>query len=79
MFSLYIEKAQVFTIFISDLEFFVATKTKPKINPESIVLEELYNFLDMFLKKDSDTFLSHKKYDYKIILEIKQKYNHTLL
>ena len=54
-------------------------KAKAKIDPKIVVLQEYHNFLDVFLKKNSDTFSSYQKYYYKIHLEKEQKLGHVLL
>lgn len=41
----------------------------PETNLNSIILEKYYDLLNIFLKKDLVTLLSHQKCDYKIILE----------
>ena len=74
-----LKRAQVFPIFIKNLEFQAKKKTRPETNLKTIVLEEYYDLLDVFSKKNSDILPSHQKYDYKIILEEEQKHGHAPL
>ena len=52
---------------------------KPETNLKTIVLEEYYDFLNIFLVKNFNIFLLYQKYDYKIILKEKQKHNDVFL
>ena len=54
-------------------------KARAEINLRSIVPQEYYNFLDVFSKKNLDTFLPYQKYNHKIHLKEKQKPSHILL
>ena len=74
-----LKEAQVFVIFMKDLEYQAEKEARPETNPRIIISEEYYNFLDMFSKKDSDMFPSHQKNDHKIILEEEQKPDHAPL
>lgn len=38
-----------------------------------VILEKYHNFFNIFSNKDFNTLFSYQKYNYKIILEIKQK------
>ena len=40
---------------MKNLEYQAEKKAKPETNLKTIVLEEYYDFLDIFSKKDSDT------------------------
>lgn len=73
------KKAQVFTIFIKDLEYQAEKKARSKTNLKSVILEKYHNLLNVFSKKESDTFSLYQKYDYKTILEEKQKHNYAPL
>ena len=64
-----LKRAQVFTISIKNLEFQAEKKARPETNPKTFLPEEYYDFLNMFLKKNSDKLPFYQKYDYKIILE----------
>ena len=75
----WLKEAQVFVIFIKNLEFQAEKRVRPETNPKTVILEKYYNLLYVFLKKDLDTFFFYQKYDYKIILEKKQKYGYALL
>ena len=44
-----------------------------------MVSQEYYNFLDVFLKKNSDTLFLYRKYDHKIHLKKEQKSYHAPL
>ena len=68
-----LERAQVFTVSIKDLEYQAKKGAMPETNLRNIVLEEYHNLLDVFSEKNSDTLLSHRKYDHKIILKEQQK------
>ena len=71
--------AQIFAIFIRDLEFQAEKKARPEINPKTVVSKEYHSFLDVLLKKNSDTLPSHQKYDHKFILKEEQKHGYALL
>ena len=49
--------AQVFAIFIRDLEFGAEKEARPRTNLKTVVPKEYYNFLDMFSKNNLDTLL----------------------
>ena len=51
--------AQVFAILIRDLEFQAKKEARLETNLKTVLLEEYYNLLDMFSKKDLDTLLLH--------------------
>ena len=50
-----------------------------EINPKTVVLENYHDFLNIFLKNNFDRLPSYQKYDYKIILEEKQKHGYAFL
>ena len=52
--------AQVFAVSMRDLEFQIGKEAKREIDPKSVVLDEYYDLLDVFSKKDSDTLLPHR-------------------
>ena len=54
-------------------------KTRVETNPTIIVLQKYHDFLNLFLKKDSDTLSLYWKYNHKIYLEEEQKPSHALL
>ena len=62
-----------------NLEFQTKKEVRSETNPKTFILKEYYNFVDVFSKKDLDTLFSYQKYDHKIILEDKHKYNHAFL
>lgn len=62
---------------MKNLKFQAAKEAKPETNLKSVISEEYYYFLDVFSKKNSNTLLFHQKYNYKIILEEKQKHNYV--
>ena len=74
-----IKKAQVFTVYITDIQYQAEKEAKAETNTKSIILQEYYNLFDIFSKKDSDILFLHQKYDQKIYLEKKQKPGHVLL
>ena len=63
----HLKKAQIFTVLMRDIQYQAEKKARAEINPKSVVFQEYYNFLDIFSKKDSDTFSLHQKYNHKII------------
>lgn len=54
-------------------------KTRDQTNLKSIVSGEYHTFLDIFLKKESNTLSPYQKYDHKIRLKEKQKPDHVPL
>ena len=71
--------AQVFAVSMKDIQYQAEKEARAETNPKSVVPQEYYNFLDVFSKKNSDTLLSHQKYDHKIYLEEEQKPSHAPL
>lgn len=59
-----LKRAQVFAMSIKDLEYQVEKEAKPETDLKNVILKEYYNFLDIFLKKDSNTLFSYRKYNY---------------
>lgn len=64
---------------MNNLKFQAVKKAELKTDLKSVVSVEYHDFLDIFLKKDSDILLLHRKYNHKIILEEKQKDGHATL
>ena len=52
---------------------------KLKPNLKNVVPKKYYDLLNIFSKKNSDIFLPHQKFNYKIILEEEQKHGHSIL
>lgn len=67
----------VFGVSMRDLKYQAEKKTKPEINPKSVISEEYHDFPNILFKKNSDTLPLYQKYDYKIVLEEQQKYNYS--
>ncbi|WP_375449188.1 hypothetical protein [uncultured Nostoc sp.] len=57
---------EIFSISIRNIEKALAPKST--INPVKILLTEYHDFFDVFSQADSDILLSHRPYDYKILL-----------
>lgn len=53
----YLKKAQVFTIFIRNIQYQAKKKAKAKTNPKTVVSQKYHDFFDIFTKKNLDTFL----------------------
>ena len=64
---------------MKDIQYKAEKKVRAESNPRSVVLQEYHNFLDVFSKKNSDTLLSHQKYNHKIYLEEKPEPGYTPL
>lgn len=54
-----LKKTRVFAISIRNLEYQAKKKAKSKTNLRNIISKEYYDFLDIFSKKNSDTFPSY--------------------
>lgn len=54
---------------MKNIQYQVMKKVRNKTDPKNIILEKYYNYLDIFLKKDSNIFFSYRKYYYKIYLK----------
>lgn len=54
-----LKKLQIFAISIQDLKYHVEKKVRPKTNLSNIILEEYYNFLNIFSKKNIDILPSY--------------------
>lgn len=54
-----LKKTLIFAISIENLEFQAINKARPKTKLKNIVPKEYHDFLDVFLKKNLDTLLSH--------------------
>ena len=72
-----LKKAQVFAVFMRDLKYQAEKEAKPKTDLKNIVQNEYHYLFDVFFKKNSDILFLYQKYNYKIILEKKQKHSHT--
>ena len=75
----HLKRAQMFAVSIRDIQYQAEKEARAETNPKSVVPQEYYNFLDVFSKKDLDTLPPHRKYDYQIQLEKKQKPGHAPL
>lgn len=62
----WLKDVQLFVVSIRDIQYQAEKETRVKIDPKNVVSQEYKNFLDIFSKKKSDTFLLYQKYDYKI-------------
>ena len=71
--------AQVFAVSMRDIQYQAEKEARAETNPKSVVPQEYHDFLDVFSKKDSNTFPLHRKYDHKIHLEEEQKPGHVSL
>lgn len=60
-----------------DLEYKEEKEARRETNLRTVVTLEYHDLVNIFSKKDSDTLFLYQKYDHKIILEEKQKYDHT--
>ena len=74
-----LKKPLVFALSIKDIQYQTEKKTRAETNPKSVVPHKYLDFLDVFSKKDLNTFLPHQKYDHKIHPEEEQKPSHELL
>lgn len=54
-------------------------KVRPETDPRTILLAKYPNLLDVYFKKNIETFSFHLKYYHKIILKEEQKHGHVLL
>ena len=75
----HLKGAQVFAVLMRDIQYQAEKEARAETDPKSVVPQEYHNFLDVFSKKNSDTFSPNRKYDYKIHLEEKQKPGHASL
>ena len=66
-----LKKTQVFTVLIRNFEFQVVKETKLEIYLKIVISKAYHNLLDLFSKLGLYTFLSHQKYDHKIMLKRK--------
>ena len=71
------KRAQVFVVFMRDLEYQAEKEAKPETNSRNIILGEYHDLLDVFSIKNSNIFPPHRKYNLKIILEEQQKPDHA--
>ena len=75
----YLKKTSIFAISMRNIKYQAKKENKAKTNLKSIVPSKYYNFLDVFSKKNTDTFPQYQKYDHKIQFKKKQKFNHVSL
>ena len=54
---------------MNNIQYQAKKKIRAETNEKSVVSQEYQDFLDVFLKKDSDTLLLYQKYDHKIHLK----------
>ena len=64
---------------MKDIQYQAEKEARAKINLKSVIPQEYYNFLHVFLKKDSDTLMPYQKDNHKIHLEEEQKLGYTPL
>ena len=55
-------------ISMKNIKYHLNKTAKTSTNPKTIVLKKYHKFLDVFLKKASDTLSSHLKYNHQIRL-----------
>lgn len=58
---------------MKNLEYKFKKKVMMETDLKIVILEKYHNFFNIFSNKDFNTLFSYQKYNYKIILEIKQK------
>ena len=61
-------RAEIFAISMQDIEYQLNKVTKPLTDPKTVVPVKYHDFIDVFLKKASDTLSLHTKFDHKIEL-----------
>lgn len=64
---------------MKNLEFQATKEAKPETNPKIVILKKYQDFLDTFLRKNSDILLFYQKYNLNIILKEEKKHNNTFL
>lgn len=64
---------------MSSIKYQVEKKVRAETNLRNIISQKNYNFLDVLLKKNSDTLVSHWKYYQKIYSKKEPKHDHALL
>lgn len=64
-----LKKAQIFVIFMKDLEYQVKKEARSKISQKTIVSKKYHDLLGIFSEKNSETFFLYQKYNHKIILK----------
>ena len=62
---------KIFSVTIVDIE--KALALKPNIDPRTLLPEELYKFLPVFSKQESDQLPPHRVYNYNLVLESNSK------
>ena len=75
----YLKKAQVFIVLRRDIQYQAEKKARAKTDPKNFLSHEYHNFLNIFLKKNSETLSPNQMYDHKIHLEDEQKPGHLPL
>lgn len=74
-----LKKTQIFCFIHERSAILSKKKAKPETNPKSIVLKEYHDLLNVFYKKNSDTFLVlYQKYNYKVILKKEHMHGYDL-
>ena len=68
-----LKEAQVFAISMKDIPYQAEKEARAETDLTSVVSQKYHDFLNVFSKKNLDTLLPHRKYDYKIYLKKKQK------
>lgn len=74
-----LKKGQVFAISMRDIQYQDDKKARAKTYSKSVICQEYHDFLDIFLKKNSDILSPYQKYDHKIHLKEEQKPSHAPL
>ena len=62
---------KIFSVTIVDIK--KALAPKPNINPRTLLPKELYEFLPVFSKQESDQLPPHQVYDYNLVLKPNSK------
>ena len=71
---------EIFAISMKDIEYQFEKATKTLTNLKTVILKKYHKFLDVFLKKASDTLSKHSKYDHRIrFLESYKDHGNSLL
>ena len=74
-----LKKVQVFALSMRDIQYQAKKEAKAETDLKSVVSQKYHDFLNVFSKKNSDTFFTYWKYDYKIYLKEKQNSNYAPL
>ena len=54
-----LKRAQVFAVLIRDIQYQAEKEARAETDPKNVVPQEYHNFLNIFSKKNSDSFFSH--------------------